>query len=191
MVSLKEINDFENDLKNAVRELELYDIETKKGFIKNKVKLSKDFWNGLILIGFNVIFLSKISIVIIIIGIIYEIVTYLKSINLSFNMSVYTESYKFNQNVLDGKIDSCELLKKYIRGNKLSKEELAKIITYLYFTFPNELNEIVQQAEEMFEEKIEIYEHKNVETVQETTIQEISTPSMYIDNTPIKRTLKR
>lgn len=191
MVSLKEINDFENDLKNAVRELELYDIETKKGFIKNKVKLSKDFWNGLILIGFNVIFLSKISIVIIIIGIIYEIVTYLKSINLSFNMSVYTESYKFNQNVLDGKIDSCELLKKYIRGNKLSKEELAKIITYLYFTFPNELNEIVQQAEEIFEEKIEIYKHKNVETVQETTIQEFSTPSMYIDNTPIKRTLKR
>lgn len=191
MVSLKEINDFENDLKNAVRELELYDIETKKGFVKNKVKLSKDFWNGLILIGFNVIFLSKISIVIIIIGIIYEIVTYLKSINLSFNMSVYTESYKFNQNVLDGKIDSCELLKKYIRGNKLSKEELAKIITYLYFTFPNELNEIVQQAEEIFEEKIEIYEHKNVETVQETTIQEFSTPSMYIDNTPIKRTLKR
>ncbi|MBO5096168.1 MAG: hypothetical protein J6B98_04765 [Bacilli bacterium] len=164
MVSLKELSDYENEMKDQVRELHKSLKNVENHVIEHRKNYAKSFWFWVLLTIPNIIFFSPISVIVIILAII--------NINSNFNSlekvedekQEYISTYKNSLDILDESIDSCELLKQFIRGKNLEKEELVKISTFLYATFGSNIDEVKNEIEKKYQ-KVLVYDYTTNEDI--------------------------
>lgn len=165
MVSLKELSDYENEMKDQVRELHESRKNVENYIIERRKNHAKIFWLGILTIILNIVFFSPVSGIIIVLAIINSINSFIVLVKVEYEKLEYISTYKNSLDILDESIDSCELLKQFIRGKNLEKEELTKILTFLYVTFGSNINEVKNEIEKKYQQKVLVYDYTTNEDI--------------------------
>lgn len=173
MVDLKQICDVENNFKNTLKE-EILEYESTKTYINNGIKkcnyLSNLFKVTIVINGLALIFFSSYSSFLLVTGLAALYVGCKKKKNFINKQNFLNVEHEMNQNVLNDLIDSCELLKDYVRGKKLEDKDLVKIIMFLYTTFGNELDDIIKLLSNNLKSNVDLFdEEENLEKMVDDT----------------------
>ena len=192
-MDIKRVNDYENAKKQELKEFKnsLIDFDKKLEIYYKLINSLKKVCHLSNLYIFLILFTSNTYIPFILILINFCIIKYgnkmiykLDQIKISAK-----NSFKEELKILSEIIDSCELLKSFLRGKTLMSEDLSKIVSYLYLEFGNNLNDVIDQISKQND--------CNIELLNETSV--ILSSSMDIDNlnydnsdkNEMKRILKR
>lgn len=198
MVDLKQINDVENEFKDNLRE-SVIKYEEAKNHIHNGLKTCKYLTNvfkiTIVINGLTLIFFSAYSAFILVAGL-AALYIGCKTKKTFINAQNFLETeYEMIQNALSDLIDSCELLKDYVRGKKLEDKDLVKIIMFLYTTFGNELDDIIKLLSNNLNTNVALLnEEGNIEKMFDDTSEvnyEFTTESIIPEDENYTRKLKR
>ena len=198
-MDIKCINDYENSMKILLKEF-----KNKKIEIDNEIEFHKNIINMLkkIMIILTTIFslttiiIPSPSFILLILNIValsvttFTVIRGNKTLNKLEKIKILSKNEINDEcKIIDNVIDSCELLKSYLRGKNLTSDELTKIITFLYLEFGFELKDVLSDIAFKNNSSVEQIDKDNIKFTEITN--NLESENISPKNDEMRRILKR
>ena len=198
-MDIKCINDYENSMKILLKEF-----KNKKIEIDNEIEFHKNIINMLkkIMIILTTIFslttiiIPSPSFILLILNIValsvttFTVIRGNKTLNKLEKIKILSKNEINDEcKIIDNVIDSCELLKSYLRGKNLTSDELTKIITFLYLEFGFDLKDVLSDIAFKNNSSVEQIDKDNIKFTEITN--NLESENISPKNDEMRRILKR